>query len=102
MQGFDRGKLGTREQGKLSEHLQLSGPTHNIRHDIKKEDDNQVAQFLSKQSSHVYLFEHKRLFLVDWIDTIIWYNFCLVLSSDSVGRQAKHIYFNIGTDLLFW
>ena len=68
----------------------------------KKEDDNQVAQFLSKHSSHVYLFEHKRLFLVDWIDTIIWYNFCLVLSSDSVGRQAKHIYFNIGTDLLFW
>lgn len=30
MQGFDGGKLQGREQGKLSEHLQLSGSTHDM------------------------------------------------------------------------
>ena len=30
MQGFDGGKLRGREQGKLSEHLQLSRSTHDM------------------------------------------------------------------------
>lgn len=30
MHGFDRGKLGRKEQGRLSEHLQLSWSTHDM------------------------------------------------------------------------
>lgn len=30
MQGFDGGKLQGREQGRLSEHLQPSGSTHDM------------------------------------------------------------------------
>ena len=32
----------------------------------------------------IHLLKHKRFFIINWVDSVIWYYLGLVLSSDSV------------------
>ena len=45
------------------------------------------------------LSEEEWLLVINWIETIVWHHFGPVLFSDSVGREAIHVNFDVSSNL---